>query len=347
MIKINQEVANKLKRKYDGSDEFFLPVEWQKKWFYQDNPNGAIILSVPQMSPDRRPGEFVVTVRIYKEKPASKEECPDIQLSSRAQAGEDQEFDAYANCQIKAVRTALRDLGYWIEGDLESEIKKAEESIALSISKDAELVEGDDNSTDSEVSSVFFDKNSKDLEGDLNNTEAEKDSELVKHDADKSIQENHTSSDAENSKGISDKPTNNNDDSDKKNSTKTKVEDVSLGKDSLTDDQSSPAKDTESKKEDIMEDDKKEYENSVKDTNKEDDEKSNKKILSDIKVDKNLEGARNVEVTYKTYKGKTIGELVDSGSKRDLRLVEWFAKSSVAEEKFPKEAEAAKIVLGI
>lgn len=278
------------------------------------------------MSPDRKPGEFVVTVRVYKEKPETKDECPNIQLSSRAQPGEDSSFDPYTNCQIKAVRSALRDLGYWIENDMQSEIKLAEESIAKSNenrqadagSNDA-TINGSGAVSSPNLGTVFFP--SKDEEHNVENHAEQSEKEEVK------------SGSAKSSK-----------------TTDYSKKDVVEKSDTLEDSASDVTEEEAPEKDTVV--DKRDSDNSLVDSEV-DNEKSEKKkskgktIKSDIEIDSDLEAARNTEVTYKTYQGTTIGELVDSGSKRDMRLVEWFAKSSVAEEKFAKEAKAARIVLGL
>lgn len=113
-----------LAKLYDDGSDYFLPIEIQKKWFFEENPNGCIIVDKPELSPERTPGEYVATARIYKDKPKDPGDLPDVQISNIARPGEDG-ISAYLNCQIKAVRSALKDLGYWvIEDDLVEKTKK-------------------------------------------------------------------------------------------------------------------------------------------------------------------------------------------------------------------------------
>ena len=122
-MKIKDKIKD-LAKLYDDGSDYFLPIEVQKKWFFEENPNGCIIVEKPELSPERTPGEYVATAKIYKDKPKDPNDLPDIQISNIAKPGEDG-ISAYLNCQIKAVRSALKDLGYWvIEDDLVEKTKK-------------------------------------------------------------------------------------------------------------------------------------------------------------------------------------------------------------------------------
>lgn len=113
-----------LAKLYDDGSDYFLPIEIQKKWFFEENPNGCIIVDKPELSPERTPGEYIATAKIYKDKPNDPDALPDVQISNIARPGEDG-ISAYLNCQIKAVRSALKDLGYWvIEDDLVEKTKR-------------------------------------------------------------------------------------------------------------------------------------------------------------------------------------------------------------------------------
>lgn len=127
-MKIKDKIKD-LAKLYDDGSDYFLPIEVQKKWFFEENPNGCIIVEKPELSPERTPGEYVATAKIYKDKPNDPSDLPDIQISNIAKPGEDG-ISAYLNCQIKAVRSALKDLGYWvIEDDLVEKTKKHNEFV--------------------------------------------------------------------------------------------------------------------------------------------------------------------------------------------------------------------------
>lgn len=91
---------------------YYIPLEIQKRWFYSENPNGAIVVSPPQLLNADKQNEYSCTVRVYKNNTNCNENVPNIQVSSKASANEDG-IDPYYNSQIKAIRQALKDLGYW------------------------------------------------------------------------------------------------------------------------------------------------------------------------------------------------------------------------------------------
>lgn len=127
-MKIKDKIKD-LAKLYDDGSDYFLPIEVQKKWFFEENPNGCIIVEKPELSPERTPGEYVATAKIYKDKPNDPSDLPDIQISNIARPGEDG-ISAYLNCQIKAVRSALKDLGYWVvEDDIVEKTKKHNEFV--------------------------------------------------------------------------------------------------------------------------------------------------------------------------------------------------------------------------
>lgn len=58
-----------------------------------------------------------------------------------------------------------------------------------------------------------------------------------------------------------------------------------------------------------------------------------------------VEEARKVTVSYRNFAGRTIGDLFDSENKRDRELLNWFATSERAQNKYVTESEAAKVML--
>lgn len=221
---MKKETINNLKRLYDDGSDYYLPVDLQKKWFFSENPEAAIIVSPPELSPERKPGEYVATIRIYKKKPTDPTALPDIQLSSRAVVGED-DIDPYYNCQIKAIRNGLKDLGYWWSETEEEMIKK---------------------------------------------TKSYNDSVLS-----------------------------------------------SLG---LTKQESKPKKSEQKKKEEATKEEK----------------KLNLSLYDD---------AVRLIISYRNYQGRTMGSLLDSQNDADKKVLNWFATSEAAAERFPEEVLAAKTII--
>lgn len=58
-----------------------------------------------------------------------------------------------------------------------------------------------------------------------------------------------------------------------------------------------------------------------------------------------LEAARSTVINYRTFSGRTMGELADSDNQKDHELLVWFATSSRAANKYPDEVAAAKAII--
>ncbi len=58
-----------------------------------------------------------------------------------------------------------------------------------------------------------------------------------------------------------------------------------------------------------------------------------------------LETARNTVINYRTFSGRTMGELADSENQKDHELLVWFATSSRAATRYPDEVAAAKAII--
>lgn len=58
-----------------------------------------------------------------------------------------------------------------------------------------------------------------------------------------------------------------------------------------------------------------------------------------------LETARNTVINYRTFSGRTMGELADSENQKDHELLVWFATSSRAATRYPDEVAAAKVII--
>ena len=134
VVPINKELLvegfnpDDFKQYYDDGTAY-LPFKVQLAWFRLRYPNGKTPVFRPEWSPEKVPGTFVATARVYKDaadpidnylSEASAKKGPDTKIMDTEIS-----IDAYNDVQRAALSMALRFAGFWCsltESDLSKEL---------------------------------------------------------------------------------------------------------------------------------------------------------------------------------------------------------------------------------